>query len=105
MQGEFAGGVGGDDGGEALFRDVEDDFGKKAVYGDFGDGAVELIASADLGEGTGGIVAHALQVWRKLGGVDAMVSAGGFDCGELAAQDPLLDGGVADADGGGGFAG
>jgi len=40
------------------------------------------------------------------GGVcDAVVAAGGLDGLELTGEDPLLDGGVADADGGGGLAG
>ena len=34
-----------------------------------------------------------------------MVAAGGGDGFELSGEYPLLDGGVADADGGGGFAG
>jgi hypothetical protein len=40
-----------------------------------------------------------------LGGLrDAVVAAGSLDGAQLAGEDPLLDGGVADADGGGGLA-
>ena len=49
LEGEFADGVGGDDGGDVLVAEVEDDFGEEAFDGDFEDGAEELVAAADAG--------------------------------------------------------
>ncbi len=39
LEGEFADGVGGDDGGDALIADGEDDLGEQALDDDFNDGA------------------------------------------------------------------
>ena len=46
----FAGGVRGDDRGDVLVADLEDDLGEEAADFDFGDGADELIAATDVAE-------------------------------------------------------
>jgi len=99
---QLADGVGGDDGGDGLLADAEDDAGEEAVDGDVGDDADELVAAADLltlgAAGFGGLVG------LEGAGGDAVVAARGLDGGEGAAEDPLLDGGIADAEEAGGFA-
>lgn len=69
FEGEFADSVGGDDSGDALVADGEDDFGQQAVDDDLCDGAEELVAIA-----------------------------GGFDGTDAAGKDPVLESRVADAD-------
>ncbi len=71
---ELAGGVGGDDGGDALIADGEDDLGEQSFDGDFHNGASKLIASADAGgAGVGGRVRQELV--ERFGG-DAVVASG-----------------------------
>ena len=99
---QLADGVGGDDGGYGLLADAKADAGEEAVDGDVGDNSDELVAAADLltlgAAGFGGLVG------LEGAGGDAVVAAGGLDGGEGAAEDPLLDGRVADAEEAGGFA-
>ena len=82
---------------------------EQATDFDFGDGADELIAAADVAEafagrfaGGGGFGFHE----RVEGALrDAVVAAGGLDGLEGAGEDPLFERGIADIEGGGGFAG
>lgn len=105
----LADGVGGDDGGDALVVDGEDDLGHEAVDLDVDDFADELVASADLAVALagacGGSLLLAFEEGLERGDSDAVVTAGGGGGGELAREDPLLDGGVADVDHAGGLAG
>ena len=97
----FAGGVGGDDGGDDLAADGEADLGEEAFDFKLDDAADELIAAADRahhltlrGLGTFGFEEERVE----LGLGDAVVAAGSFDGLKFAAIDPLLDGGVGDAE-------
>ena len=47
FKGQFADGIGGDDGSNVLVANGEDDFCEQAFDGDFEDGAEQLIAAAD----------------------------------------------------------
>src|ERR1700761_6108337 len=105
----LAGGVGGDDGGDALIADLEDDLGKQTGNLHVDDLADELIASADAAEAVArdlGVASGTRLHHRLEGGLrDAVMAAGGRDGLELAGDDPLFEGGIADAEGCSGFAG
>jgi hypothetical protein len=101
FQAQLAGGVGSDDGGDDLAADGETDLGEEAFDFEIDDAADELIAAADgahhlalRGFGAFGFVEERVQF--RFG--NAVVTARGFDGLELAAIDPLLDGGVGDAE-------
>jgi len=105
---KLADGVGRNDGGDVGVADGEDDFGEQAFDADADDLAGELVAAADLaiafarlGSGFGLVFG---EEWLQGGFRDAVMAAGGLDGLELAREDPLFDGGVADAQKAGGFA-
>ena len=92
-----------------LVADGEDDLGEESVDLEVDDLADELVASADLavafaGAGRGGLLLL-LEEGLEVGGGDAVVAAGGGPGWELAGDDPLLDGGVADVEHASGLAG
>jgi hypothetical protein len=105
---ELAGGVSCDDAGDALVVDGDGDLGEEAFDADADDVAGELVASADAAEALtgfgGGLKAVFGEEGLERGVRDAVVSAGGGPGGELAGENPLLDGGVADAEHARGFA-
>jgi len=88
--------------------DLEDDLGEEAGEFDLDDGADDLVAAAGgaeaLARGGGGARRRGGEVAGEGGLGDAVVAAGGLDGAELAGEDPLLDGGLADAGWRGGFA-
>jgi hypothetical protein len=107
FQAEFAGGVGGDDGGDDLAADGEAHLGEEAFDFEIDDTADELIAAADGAHhlalrsfGAPGFVEERVEF--RFG--NAVVTAGGFDGFQLAAIDPLLDGGIGDTETHRGFA-
>jgi len=94
LEGELAGGVGGDDGGNALVAGGEDDFGEEALNLDLRDGADELVPAADArGDGLG-----SGEEFGESAGGDAMVTAWGFDGLDAAGEDPVFEGGIAHAE-------
>ena len=105
----FARGVGGDDRGNVLIADFEDDLCEQAADFDVGDGADQLIAAADVAEAFAGGFAGGTgfrfheRIERSLR--DAVVAAGSLDGLDGAGEDPLFEGGIADAEGGCSFAG
>src|SRR6266567_4818887 len=101
FEGEFADGVGGDDGGDSLAADRKHDLGEQAFDHDFDDGAGELVAAADArGAGVGSGGGH--ELIQSIQG-DAMVAAGGLDGADAAGEDPVLERGIADAESGSGL--
>lgn len=102
FEGELAYGVGGDDGGDALIADGQDDLGQQAFNDNFKYGAGELVASADAG-GAGVCGCGGQELAEGVGG-DAVVTAGSFDGADASGEDPVLEGGVADAELFGGLA-
>lgn len=98
---KFARRVGGDDGGDHLIADGELDLGQQTVEAQLHDLADELIAAADRGgelfllDGGG---CSGMQHRLNVAFVNAVMAAGSFDGAELAAIEPLLDGGVRDAE-------
>jgi hypothetical protein len=104
--------IGGDDGGDALgagwLSNLQDNLGQEATDFDLDDGSDELISSAHVAEafarGGTGRLGGRWQVVFEGGLRDAVMTAGSLDGAQLAGKDPLLDGGVADADGGGSLA-
>ena len=88
---------------------LRDDLGEEAADFYLGDGADELIAAANVAEALAGRFASCggFGFHERVEGAlrDAVVAAGGLDGLEGAGEDPLLEGGIADAEGGGGFAG
>ena len=96
FEGEVVDGIRGDDGGDALGSDGENDLGEEAFDDDFDDSSGELIASADArGAGVGG--GGRQELLQGFSG-DAMVAAGGLDGADAAGEDPVLECGVADAE-------
>src|ERR1700737_5204831 len=93
----LADGVGGDDRGDALVADGEYDLGHQAVDLEVYDFAYELIAAADLAVAfagaDGGGFDFTLEEGLERRGGDAMMAAGSGVGGDLAGEDPLLDGG------------
>ena len=101
LQSHFSRGVGGDDGGDGLTADGEADLGEEAFDFEVDDAAYELVASADGAHhlAFGGVGALGFEEEGvEFGFGDAVMAAGGFDGFELAAVDPLFDGGVGDAE-------
>src|ERR1700739_779990 len=97
----FVSGFGVDDGGDDLASDGELDLGEQAVIFQLDDAPGELIASADGSHHlalcsfrTFGLVKEAVE----LGLGNTVMAAGCFGGLELALVDPLLDGGVGDAE-------
>ena len=97
----FSGGLSGDNGIDDLAADRELDLAEQAIEFEFDNAAYELIAAADT--------AHHLalgSVWAlglvkepvEFGFRDAVVTARGFDGLDFASVDPLLHGGVGDAE-------
>jgi len=109
LQVHLADGVGGDDGGDLLVAEGNDHLGKETINLHVDDMTDELVAAGDaaialagLAGGAGGV--H-LEERFEGGLVDPVVAAGGQDRGQLAGEDPLFHGGVADAEHRSGFAG
>ena len=99
----------GDDCGDVGVSNSEDDFGEEAFDADADYFAGELVAAADAAEtlaGLGGRFGFVFD-YEGLEGClgETMVAAGGLDGLQFAAQYPLLDGGIADPNQAGGFAG
>ena len=96
---EFADCVGCDDGGDVGVAQGEDDFGEEAFDADADYFSGELISSADAAvafarcDGWFGFVFQEIGPQRGLR--NAMVAAWSLEGLEFAAEDPLLDGGVA----------
>lgn len=98
---ELARGVGGDDGRDALIADGENDLCHEAVDDDFSDRAPQLITAADAtcasGRGAGVRLPcgeELLQLVQR----NAVMAAWRFDGLNATGQNPVLEGGVADAD-------
>ena len=109
FQPQFAHGVGGNNGGDVSFADGEDDLGEQAFHAEADDLSHKLVAAADAAKafpgGSGTLLPIRGEEWLEGGLGDAVMSAwrlGGF---QLAGQDPLLDGRVADPQEPGCFAG
>jgi len=100
LEGEVAGAVGCDDGGDALIPDGEDYLGEQAVDDDLYDRADELVATADSSCGgmgrrrRGGTGQELVESFKG----NAVVATGGFDGADATGEDPMLEGRVADAD-------
>ena len=103
----FAGGFRGDNGVDDLAADGEFDLGDEDIEFELDGAADELIATADVaqhlalwGIGALGFVEQAVE----FGFGYAVVAARGFDGFDFAAVNPLLHGGVGDAETESGFA-
>src|SRR5882757_7070894 len=99
---EFLRGIGGNDGGNVLLADRQRDLGQQAAKFDGHDAPDQLVSPADLPQiATPSLDVAALQLPREqaidFAFRDAVVPAGGFYRLEFAAVNPLLQGGVADA--------
>lgn len=108
LKAHLACGVGGDDRCNDLAADGEAHLGEETFNFEIDDAADELIASADGAHhltlrGFGALRFEEQRVEFRLG--DAVVSTGRFDGFELAAVEPLFDGGVGDTEPHRGFAG
>lgn len=99
FEGELADGVGGDDGGDALLSDGEDDLCEQTFNSDFKDGAEQLVTAADAGRAGMGQSGRGdgQKLVEGFDG-DAVVSAGSFDGPDAAGEDPVFEGRIADAD-------
>jgi hypothetical protein len=91
----LAHGIGGDDGGDTLGADLEDDLRKQAADLNLDDGADELIASAHIAEpfarGGGGRPGGGGKVALESGRRDAVMAACGLDGLEFACNNPLFN--------------
>src|SRR5208282_2072416 len=101
-------GVGGNDGSDVLAADGEPDLRQQALDAHLDDAAHQLIAPADgaeVGAALGRLFAQrAEEKAVDLAERNAMVAAGGLYRAQLALVDPLLQAGVADAQGHSGVA-
>ena len=96
LEGQFANGVGGDDGGDALVADGEDDFGQQA----------SMTTSTTVPSSWLRPLMRAGARMSRRGGQElferfegnAVVAAGGLDGPDAPGQNPVLEGGIADAD-------
>ncbi len=98
---EFPGGIRGDDGGDELTADGKLDLRKQAIEAHLHDGSQQLVAAADGGSeffspGSCGTLGSEKRL--NFAFVDTIVAAGSFDSSQFAAVEPLLDGGVGDAE-------
>ena len=110
FEAHFPSGIGGDERCDVLFADPQSDLSEQTVILDGDDAADELIAAADFAEiatASGECAAFEFLGDEAIDFAfrDAMVPAGSFGCFEFAMVDPLLEGGIADAEDVSGFAG
>src|SRR5690348_4726814 len=109
LEAHFAGGAGGNDGGDALPADGDFHFRHEAADAHLLDASHQLIAAADAAQdflAHGFVVAAgAIQQAVHLRPRNAVMSARGAHAADLFPVDPLLDCGEADAELEGGFAG
>jgi len=106
FQGQVAGAVGGDDGGDALVADGEDHLGEKAVDDDFNNSAEELVTAADSSR-TGFWMSRQSGMGQKLHECierNPVVASRGLDRADARGEDPVFESGVADANFVGGLA-
>lgn len=103
-EGEFADGIGGDDGGDTLIADRKDDLGEQTFDSDFKNSTEELVSTADAGgaglrrRGAGGSEGSNRQELGESFERDAVMSSRSFDGADAAGENPVLEGRVADAD-------
>ena len=109
LEAHFAGGVGGDERSDMLFTDAERNLGEETVVFYSDDAADKLIAARDFAEGATAF--RDVAAFERFGDEavdfgfrDAVMAAGSFGGFEFAAVDPLLEGGVTDAEDDCGFA-
>ncbi len=102
----LARGIGGDDRGNALVADGEDDLGEQSADLDFNDLSNELIASADLAEALASLLRlrSGFEERNQSAARNEVMASGRPDAGELAGKDPLLDRRIAEPEFGGCFA-
>jgi TPR repeat protein len=109
LEAHFAGGTGGDYGGDALPADGDFDFRHQTADAHFLNASHQLIAAADAAQNFlahGFVVpASAKQQAVHFRPWNAVMSAGGAHAANFFPVDPLLDGGETDAQLKGGFAG
>src|SRR6201998_2876284 len=93
---EFPHGVGGDDGGDALFPNGKHHFGQQALDGDLDNYPEKLVAAADAR--APGVRDTVRQEFLQRADRNAMVASRCFDGLDASCQDPVLEGRVADAE-------
>jgi hypothetical protein len=104
----FAHSIGGNNRGNPLCTkrraDLEDDFGEQPADLHLLNRTDQLIAAADVAEalarGCAGRCCSGREIAFERGLGNAVVASGGFDRSQLAGENPLLDRGITDSDGG-----
>ena len=102
FQAQFAHGIGGDDGSDALAADGEGHLRYESVNFYVGDAAHKLVAAADAAKvgaafGNIGVFIGAIEEAINFFLGDAVVATGGFYRANFLLVDPLFQRGVADA--------